>query len=80
MTQRTISEIDKNLGTNQPCLKINEEKMYTLSDEEEMFTNYIGKLQDEICVARGWSLPKYEYFQGIEGENKEKKIWNVCTP
>ncbi|KAF0769373.1 interferon-inducible double-stranded RNA-dependent protein kinase activator A [Aphis craccivora] len=74
----SISEIDDRLGANPPSLKINEEKNYTASEEEEMFTNYIGKLQDEICVGRGWSLPKYEYFQGIEGEyNNNERLYTV---
>ncbi|KAF0754994.1 interferon-inducible double-stranded RNA-dependent protein kinase activator A [Aphis craccivora] len=77
----SISEIDDHLGTNSPCLKINEEKNYTASNEQGMFTNFIGKLQNEICVARGWSLPKYEYFQGIEGEynNKERLHTVICS-
>ncbi|XP_027839889.2 interferon-inducible double-stranded RNA-dependent protein kinase activator A homolog [Aphis gossypii] len=68
----SVSEMDDHLGANPPCLKINVEENDTASDEQGMFTNYIGKLQDEICVARGWSLPKYEYFQSIEGENNNK--------
>lgn len=64
----SISEIDDYLGTNLLYLKSNEEKNDTASNEQGMFINYIDKLQDEICVARDWSLPKYEYYQGIEGK------------
>lgn len=74
----SISKIDDHLGTNLPCLKSNEEKNDTANNEQGIFTNYISKLQDEICVARGWSLPKYEYFQGIEGEyNNQERLFTV---
>jgi len=45
---------------------------------ENLASIYIGKLQDEICVARGWSLLKYEYFQGIESKyNNRERLYTV---
>ncbi|XP_027847065.1 interferon-inducible double-stranded RNA-dependent protein kinase activator A homolog isoform X1 [Aphis gossypii] len=44
------------------------------SNESRMFTNYIGILQD-ICIAHGWELPKYEFHK----ENNNDLYSVICS-
>uniref|UniRef100_A0A2H8TCN7 Interferon-inducible double stranded RNA-dependent protein kinase activator A A n=1 Tax=Melanaphis sacchari TaxID=742174 RepID=A0A2H8TCN7_9HEMI len=48
------------------------------SNETNITINYIGKLQ-EMCVARGWELPKYEYHQEYDNKNKNCLFYATCS-
>jgi len=48
------------------------------SNEPTMFTNYIGKLQ-EMCLANGYEVPKYEYHQENYNENEKYLYCIVCS-
>jgi len=76
----SISEIDDHLRTNPACLKSNEARNDAASNEQSMFTNFIGKLQ-ELCLTRAWNLPKYQYYQVIEVKynNKEHLYTVICS-
>jgi len=80
-TKNKSIDFGQGLSSNEAknnSININSDHIYHGTNKVKVSTNYIGKLQ-EICTARGWEFPKYEFHHETDKETNIIYHFVVCS-